>query len=252
MVVNDAPDDPCPADLAGLLRARGVSIENCPVNLGRSAARNLGAARAATPWIEHVDGDDRPLPFPIDSLARAAGSEAGLISYPELEYTEPGPTPAMTNPWPRWEPGVHTYWAFLFPQYGPVNPHPAGTVWARDAYLALGGYDARLANGEDMQLLWKASRAGVRCLHWPAPKQAYLIHAATSVRGRSHTYAHHATLLLLRAEASGEIARKLDLLIGRQLLYNAEFSLGELWRRRATVWSYLRAKLDRSFGRFNQ
>jgi glycosyltransferase involved in cell wall biosynthesis len=252
IIVNDAPSDPCPPDLEPVLLGRGVRVFAPPVNVGRSAARNLGAERASGAWIEHVDGDDRPLPFPLPSLAAAETAGARLVLYPELEYTERSPAPHLSNPWPSWKPGDHTYWGFLFPEFAPVNPHPAGTAWLRSAYLGLGGYDARVSNGEDLHLLWRAGAAGMRALHWPEPKQAYLVHPGTSVRGRAHTYQHHETLLWLRARATGKVARQLDLLIGRQLLYNVEYSLRECGSKSGPLLAYLRAKLAGTFSGFNR
>jgi GT2 family glycosyltransferase len=173
IVVNDAPDDPCPDRLAAVARHRQVLMLSPGVNVGRSHARNIGARSTDAIWIEHVDGDDTPLPITEGTLAGFTAID--LAAFPVVHH-HPGdcgilerryePTPTSA-PW-------RDFYSFLFEDHLPLDVRPAGTLWRRDAYQRIRGYDARFETIEDLHIVWKAKQHGLRIGHAEMPKQSHL------------------------------------------------------------------------------
>lgn len=247
LLVNDAPGDPAPPDLAAVAAHRGVRILAPPCNLGRCGARNLGAAETDAAWVEHIDGDDAPLPFSLETLRQPEG--CGVVLFPVAERTSPDPAAPVTVP--AWDVAASCYWSFVAPAWHPLDPRPAGTVWRRGVFLALGGYDGRFNGSEDVHLVWKAAQAGVVCAHATAPKQSYFLHAGTDFR-RNPQYRYSLEAFLhIHRHASEPLRSQMELLLGRQLVLAAGRSWGDLWRHRRTVGRFLKAKLTGRFRTFN-
>lgn len=138
------------------------------VNAGPGAARNAGLAEVRTPLVAFVDTDvvvpdgwlDLLLPhFTDDRLALVAprvgsgrGSGPGM-----LQRYEPGHSPLDLGPEPaRVRAGTR------------VSYVPAAAIVCRvDALRQVGGFDATLRVGEDVDLVWRLDAAGWRCRYEP-------------------------------------------------------------------------------------
>lgn len=170
LFVNDSPSVKAPQDIRAALEELQAQVVTSLFNAGRSNARNLGVAHIDTPYLEHVDGDDIPLPLNDAILHLLAQDTADLILSPVVEW------PVGTNP-PDLKtdyPGViASVWGPLFPDQPPVDVRPAATVWRTATFRKLGGYDARFESGEDLHLVWKCLHAGFAVERTGFAKQVY-------------------------------------------------------------------------------
>jgi mycofactocin glycosyltransferase len=165
VVVDDA--SPVPLALPAGTDDERVQLVRLPRNAGPGAARNAGLAHVRTPLVAFVDTDvllpegwEAPLlaHFADDRVAlvapRVAGAPAsGLLGRYEQRHSpldlgdEPGRVAAGTR----------------------VSYVPAATIVCRaDAVRAVGGFDAALRYGEDVDLVWRLADAGHRCRYEPA------------------------------------------------------------------------------------
>lgn len=99
-VIDDASRDGT-AERATILAERDarVVVRRLPVNRGPSAARNLGLALGAAPWIAPLDGDDyfRPGRF-ASLLAAAEGFDFVADDLVQIEEGGVGPPRALIGP----------------------------------------------------------------------------------------------------------------------------------------------------------
>lgn len=246
LVVNDCPEDPCPPDLAALYEARGVRIITPTHNLGRCRARNWGTDHANTRWIEHIDGDDRPLPIAHAALDQPASVD--LILFPMLQFKD-GDEPPRDAARVDTPQDAESYWGFLLPNLRPIDHRLTCTLWRRATLLELHGYSERFDGNEDLHLMWRASKRGLEVARWPYPKQAYRIHARVHVKNKSEYYESLRFYQWLRQQCAPEQRRHLDLLIGRQIILAARLFAIEAWRKRREVAAFLRAKMSGEFFR---
>lgn len=137
-------------------------------NRGPGAARNTGLAEVKTPLVAFVDtdvsftGDAWLAPllahFADDRVAlvapriRSAPGATWLASYEERNSPlDLGDEPARISAGTR------------------VSYVPAAAIVCRvDAVRAIGGFDEALRTGEDVDLVWRLSRAGHRCRYEPS------------------------------------------------------------------------------------
>lgn len=122
-----------------------------PSNQGPSMARNIGIARASGKLITFLDADDRMTP---DRLSR---QEAFLADHPELtgvfadhdDEVEPG------APLPSWF-GVFGL------RDGETGGLPISVMVHVHSLVEVGGFDPDLRMGEDIDLLMRLERSGMR------------------------------------------------------------------------------------------
>jgi mycofactocin system glycosyltransferase len=136
-------------------------------NQGPAAARNAGLALVTTPLVAFVDGDvelgdgwlEHLLPHFGDTrvglVAPRVHSVAGVSSLAGYERDNSpldlGPQPARVRAGSR------------------VGYVPAAAIVCRtDAVRGIGGFDASLRFGEDVDLVWRLDAAGWRCRYEPA------------------------------------------------------------------------------------
>ncbi len=135
-------------------------------NLGPAAARNAGLGLVTTPLVAFVDADVE-LPngwlepllahFDDDRVAMVAprvrtSSATSVIGRYERDHSplDLGPEPARIRAGTR------------------VGYVPAAAIVCRtDATRAIGGFDASLRFGEDVDLVWRLDRAGWACRYEP-------------------------------------------------------------------------------------
>jgi hypothetical protein len=164
---NDAPDDPCPPDLRDALTRLGVQVSEGRFNLGRSGARNALARRSSAPFVEFIDGDDRPLPLgPNLGLLRP---EVGLASFPIGTYRLQDEREVVGAD----EKSGGFACPGLFQHLVEVSPLPATLIYARPLFDQCEGFDGRFDTIEDLHLLWKMDRLAPTTAFAPTPKQRY-------------------------------------------------------------------------------
>ena len=209
IVINDCPADACPPEIATQLLEAGMRVFNVETNLGRSGARNWGVERAAGTWIEHIDGDDVPLPLDTEIIQQFTLTSEDFILFPVASHREGDSLSTLLK---RSETifenglggpgGLH---ATVLPEFIPVDVRPAATLWRRSTFQLLNGYDGRFSCSEDLHLLWKARSAGRIAGHAAAPKQSYRIHAANSTTQALSVYDSIKVWLIIAEESHGEI-----------------------------------------------
>jgi glycosyltransferase involved in cell wall biosynthesis len=141
-------------------RPANTTLLDCPGSL--TAARQLGATRAATHWLLFTDADVVFADDYFDRLRTLIGTEApgssgretaavGLVYGPKLSRGE----------------FAAYYRAFAFAQrVVDLARIPAASgsnmVIAAPAFAAVGGFDTMLSCNEDSELGWRVARAGFR------------------------------------------------------------------------------------------
>lgn len=146
-----------------------------PSALGPAAARNRGAAESDGPFIAFVDADCRPEPGWLAALLPHFADPAVAAVAPRVRPAAP-PTPAGVHAdgpgGGRWRRAALAYEGVRSPlDLGPleaaVRPRgrvpyvpTAALVVRRAAFDAIGGFDADLTVGEDVDLVWRLVEAG--------------------------------------------------------------------------------------------
>jgi glycosyltransferase involved in cell wall biosynthesis len=170
IIINDCPENCCPPDLRANLEKRGVKLIFPKFNSGRSNARNLGTAAARSVWIEHIDGDDLPLPINVEGLPDPEQFE--ILQFLIAEVTTPVYELKSFEMTYNARPAGGD-WATFTGHLAPFEVRPAATMWKRTFLEGLGGYDARFETVEDVQLALKASASRARVWRGSHPKQVY-------------------------------------------------------------------------------
>ncbi|MFR9797754.1 mycofactocin biosynthesis glycosyltransferase MftF [Streptomyces sp. MS06] len=173
IVVDDASRSPGPvAAVAARHEARLIALTT---NLGPAGARNAGLREVATPYVAFVDSDVVLAPGTVPTLLRH-------FTDPEVALAAPRITALATADSGRWlgryesvrsslDLGGHP--AAVRPGT-PVSWVPGACVVARtDVLRSLGGFDAGMRVGEDVDLCWRVVRAGHRVRYEPAAQAAH-------------------------------------------------------------------------------
>jgi mycofactocin system glycosyltransferase len=173
VVVDDASLRPEP--LAAVAASHGARLLVLPENLGPAGARNAGLRETATPFVVFVDSDVVLEPGTVPLLLRHFADPAVALAVPRIiglrgpnsrtwlgryeaarSSLDLGPHPAAVRP------GTPVSWA------------PGACVAARAETLrSIGGFDARLRMGEDVDLCWRTHAAGLRIRYEPAARAAH-------------------------------------------------------------------------------
>ena len=136
------------------------------VNQGPAAARNIGLTLVTTPLVAFVDADvELPDGWLEPLLAHFSDDQVGLVA-PRVTTTTSGSmiaryehrrSPLDLGPEPaRIRAGTR------------VSYVPAAALVCRvDAISSIGGFDAGLRFGEDVDLVWRLDAAGWRCRYEP-------------------------------------------------------------------------------------
>jgi hypothetical protein len=171
IILNDEPNDHCPDELLRIALKRNVIIKNTEFNMGRSNQRNLGVHLSRTDWVEHIDGDDLPLPIESSLLSELSAFE--LAVFPVKCHRIKGSTIAEIDPESE-KPYYGHFDDLGCLNHPPLDPRPASFLLKREAFLRIGGYDARFDGAEDRHLLFKADRARLALAKASAAKQSWL------------------------------------------------------------------------------
>lgn len=159
IVVDDASSD----DTSAVVRARfpQVSVLRAPRNMG-AAARNLGVAAAATPYVAFADDDSWWGPGALDAAADVLDRHGDVGLLAARTTVEPGgrddPTNAAMATSPLRPAGL--------PGPEVLGFVACGAVVRREAFLGVGGFDERfLIGGEEELLALDLRTAGWRCVY---------------------------------------------------------------------------------------
>jgi glycosyltransferase involved in cell wall biosynthesis len=243
IVVNDAPDDPPQPEVAAMLCDLAARLVTPEFNRGRSGARNLGASEAAGRFCEHVDGDDMPLPLAPEVFQRL-DPRADLVLFPVLEWDGTGDVPLDGAAEPR---TIKPAWSTFLPNLSPVDVRPAGTIWQREFFLRLGGYDARFEGAEDLQLAWRADRSEVQIARCDIPKQIYVQHPGGSQRERIFTEGHRRLWEWLEGRVNREAVEQRRLWLGKDVLQGAGWACRDLYKHHRAVTLFAGSMLRKLF-----
>lgn len=145
LIVVDASDDDTPAMVK---RLRPKACQVLRSRAGVSAARQIGAEAAATPWLLFSDADVSFGPAYFKHLAR-------LPDHADALY---GPKRSLGR-WRRY------WWAFsqgqrLAQAFGLPAVSGSNFLVRRQALADVGGFDPHLPCNEDSELGWRLARAG--------------------------------------------------------------------------------------------
>lgn len=148
--VDDGSTDDTHERLAELIAGEpGVRVLHLTENCGRAAARNAGADIAAGSTLVFLDADVRPSSDLVARFAEALGAPGAVATVARLTFDGLGDEPY--HDYLRHHPrGV--------PDVAPGTPVPwkhfvtTACAVARAAFDAAGGFDTRVAYGEDLAL----------------------------------------------------------------------------------------------------
>jgi mycofactocin glycosyltransferase len=167
IVVDDGSADP--GAVFAVARAHGADIVRLERNAGPAAARNAGLARVSTPYVAFVDSD----------VQVSAQTLLGLTAHfadPRVALAGPFLRGRVVNTRPRWfERYEESSPALGLGERASVVRPGAAVAWLPSACLVgrtsrlldLGGFDARMRVGEDVDLVWRLVAAGERVRYDP-------------------------------------------------------------------------------------
>jgi len=155
---------------------RGAEVLRRPVSGGPGAARNAGLALAATPVVAFVDAGCRPGPGWLDILLPHLGDPSVVLVAPRVGGDQV--RQAARSALARYE-SAHSA-LDLGSDEGPIRPRtripfvPAATLVVRtSAAREVGGFDAGMQVGEDVDFVWRLVEAGHRTRYEPAARVAH-------------------------------------------------------------------------------
>lgn len=169
IVVPLGPHDDPPAALAERLascqRAELIvsGIEPPPAGLdervawhqgpaGRGRQLNRGASAASGRWLWFVHADSEPAPGAFEAVERFIASDRAAIGYCRLAFLDDGPAPVALN-----AAGANLRSRLLGLPYG-----DQGLCLPAEWFHRLGGFREDMPRGEDLDLVVRARRAGLR------------------------------------------------------------------------------------------
>ncbi len=163
IVVDDASDPPLAAALDGL----PMRLLRQEANSGPSAARNLGARAARGELLAFIDNDCVADPGWLQTLAACmADREIGIASGRVMPLPTRGQVAAFEAVRSPLDMGARRG------EVGPgkqIGHMPAcNLVVRRELLERLGGFEAAMRLGEDVDLIWRAVRAGSQVRYEPA------------------------------------------------------------------------------------
>jgi hypothetical protein len=113
---------------------------------GRARQQNAGADSTRAPWLWFLHADSTLEPGAVAALHRFLIRGEQAVGYFDLRFSGDGPTLAHLNAW-----GARFRSRVLGLPFG-----DQGFVMLRSVFEELGGFDERLAGGEDHALIWSA------------------------------------------------------------------------------------------------
>ncbi|MEO5678067.1 MAG: glycosyltransferase [Acidimicrobiales bacterium] len=156
-VVDDCSTRDDPEEVVRRVGQGRVGFHRHPANLGLVGNFNACLGRAQRPWVHLLHGDDFVLPGAYQQLAGLLGRhpESAVLFARCVLVDEEGRWDEVS---PLLGPGAEGPLPYD-PFRWALNPVQfAGTLFRRDAALAVGGFDDRYANAADWDLWWRLAR----------------------------------------------------------------------------------------------
>lgn len=148
LVAARSDDIPSTDDIPPELKAPTRWIVDWP---GRARQLNAGARQSTQAWLWFLHADTR-VPTPaIEAAQRCASTNARMLGYFDLAFSDDGPSLMRINAF-----GVWLRCRLFQLPFG-----DQGFLLSRELFDRLGPYDEALACGEDHALVWAAHHAGV-------------------------------------------------------------------------------------------
>lgn len=173
IVVDDASHRP---DLIATVTVRhGARLIPLTTNLGPAGARNAGLRHVTTPYVAFVDSDIVLGTGTIPTLLRHFADPAVVMAVPRI-------TGLSTPDSDRWLGRYEHLRSSLDLGRNPAAVRPGTPVsWVPSACMvvrtaalvAVGGFDASMRVGEDVDLCWRLTRAGHRIRYEPSTQAAH-------------------------------------------------------------------------------
>ena len=181
----------------------GVRLLHLPRSIGAAGARNAGAAVCGTELVAFLDSDCVADPGWLEALvpelADSAVAAAGGRILPASERTWLERYEAVRSPL-----DLGTTNATAQPQARVPYLVTANLVVRRSAFQAVGGFDAALRCGEDVDLSWRLHAAGYRLTYQPAAHVHHRHRGNPEAFARTRVrYAASEAALLWRHPANG-------------------------------------------------
>jgi glycosyltransferase involved in cell wall biosynthesis len=255
LVIDDGSTDGTVAAVRALADPR-VRIIEIAASGGPSRPRNIGLAEARAPYVSLLDSDDllKPgkLAATVAALDRCPSAGFAFCDYEKMD--EDGNV-------------FETSFAYAYPVFRALKSEPAADGWRlirqnelargllsenfigtsgvvvrRDLALSLGGFDAAIAFGEDLDLWFRLAH---RCdaLYSPNVGHSYRVRSASLVRSRPRIRNALARLTVLRRDR----ARWRDRAARRQLDRSIAETLAVIVREQrlqGARWSAVRYSLQ--------
>ncbi|MET9387115.1 mycofactocin biosynthesis glycosyltransferase MftF [Streptomyces sp. NPDC002928] len=173
IVVDDASHHP--DRIAAVAARHGARLIPLPANLGPAGARNAGLREITTPYVAFVDSDIVLAPDTVPTLLRH-------FADPEVALAVPRITALTTPESDRWLGRYENARSSLDLGRNPAAVRPGTPVsWAPSACMVartrvlvdVGGFDAGMHVGEDVDLCWRLIRTGRRIRYEPSVQAAH-------------------------------------------------------------------------------
>ena len=163
IVVDDGSNPP----LAPVLNGLPVKLLRAEVNIGQSAARNLAAAVAQGELLAFIDNDCEAEPNWLCALIPHMDDPAiGIVGGRVISPPPSGQVAVFKSIRSPLDMGDDEAEVDLG---GTVPFLPAcNLIIRRDVFSWLKGFDSKMLLGEDVDLIWRALRAGIRVRYVPA------------------------------------------------------------------------------------
>ena len=203
IVIDDGSED----GTAQLLKTYGQRIRYVRKdNGGKPTAVNLGLSLAQGELIWIFDDDDVALPRAIESrvLAFAGAPDAGFVFSPHFYGTDGADGKIACGAMHQFP--TFTADSFLFELMKGCFFHLATALVRREAYLAVGGFDAGLLSSEDYEMQLRLART-FKMVCCPHPSFIF----------RQHTGLRGAKTIRYSGDQRAKVFRKFDQKIGLKL-----------------------------------
>lgn len=172
IVVDDASED----DTQSVLRSFGdrITVITSRENIERAAARNLGASRAATPYVAFLDSDDEWTPEKLQSQAPLLAPGVAVVTgIAFIDQSGEGLGTTYTPPV-----DAHRQVQFENPYLGA----PSSLVIDRSTFLGLGGFpeEREVQGSEDWLFLISLVRSTAEIRVIDKPLVRYRVHGSNA------------------------------------------------------------------------
>jgi glycosyltransferase involved in cell wall biosynthesis len=156
---------------------------------GRSEARNLGVEAARTPLVAFLDDDDLALPGRLDRQ-RSALADAwwAPLAFGRVRVIDAEGRPLedwnrlLDKRFARLERAGAVSYEDVLAMQAPI--YTSATMVRRDAFLAVGGFDAAFEAHEDLDLYLRLARAGDLLAVAGEPVTTYRLHGSNTPSAR--------------------------------------------------------------------